>query len=102
MIHHISFPFEASVNDFISQEFCSVHYAKDDDVIRFIKRLDRDCTLSKTDVRSAFRIIPIHLQTTTYGNPCNGKGTIMLTAAPSWVVLVLARPLRPLIPQWIG
>ena len=60
MIHHISFPFGASVNDFISQEFCSVHSAKDDNVIRFIKRLDRDCTLSKTGVRSTFRIIPMH------------------------------------------
>ena len=60
MIHHLSFPFGASVNNFIPQEFCSVHYAKVDDLIRFIKRLGRGCTLSKTDVRSAFRIIPIH------------------------------------------
>ena len=60
MIHHLSFPFGASVNDFIPQEFCSVHYAKVDDAIRFIKRLGRGCTLAKTDVRSAFRIIPIH------------------------------------------
>ena len=60
MIHHLSFPFGASVNNFILQEFFSVHYAKVDDVIRFIKRLGRGCTLSKTDVRSASRIIPIH------------------------------------------
>ena len=60
MIHHLSFLFGASVNYFIPQEFCSEHYAKVDDVIRFIKRLGRGCTLSKTDVRSAFRIIPIH------------------------------------------
>ena len=46
MIHHLSFPFGASVNDFIPQEFCSVHYAKVDDAIRFIKRLGRGCTLA--------------------------------------------------------
>ena len=57
---HLSFPFGTSVNDFIPQEFCSVHYAKVNDAIRFIKRLGRCCTLSKTDVRSAFRIIQIH------------------------------------------
>lgn len=60
MIHHLSFPFGASVTDFIPQEFCSEHYAKVDDVIRFIKRLGRGYTLSKTDVLSALRIIPIH------------------------------------------
>lgn len=60
MIHHLSFPFGASVNDFIPPEFCSVHYATVDDAIRIIKRLGAGCTLAKTDVRSAFRIIPVH------------------------------------------
>ena len=60
MIQHLSFPFGASVNDFIPQDFCSVHCPKVDDAVRFIKRLGRGCILSKTDVRSAFRIIPIH------------------------------------------
>ena len=102
MIHHLSFPSGASVNDFIPPEFCSVHYAKVDDAIRFIKRLGRGCTLAKTDVRSAFRIIPIHpSQTTTYWE-CNEKGTIMLTAPSAWVVLVPARPLRPLVLQRSG
>ena len=101
MIHHLSFPFGASVNDFIPQEFCSVHYAKVDDAIRFIKRLGRGCTLAKTDVRSAFRIIPIHpLDYHLLG--MQWEGTIMLTAASPWVVLVPARPLRPLVPQWSG
>ena len=58
MIHHLSFG--ASVNNFIPQEFFSVHYAEVDDAIRFMKRLGRGCTPAKTDVWSAFRIIPIH------------------------------------------
>ncbi|KAL9987025.1 hypothetical protein ACROYT_G001259 [Oculina patagonica] len=60
MIHNLSFPFGASVNDFIPPEFCSVHYATVNDAIRIIKRLGAGCTLAKTDVRSAFRIIPVN------------------------------------------
>ena len=60
MIHLFSFPFGASVNDFIPTEFCSVQYASVDDAIRINKHLGRSCTLAKTDVLSAFRIIPIH------------------------------------------
>lgn len=60
MIHHLSFPFGDSVNDFIPPEFCSVQYARVDDAIRIIKLLGRGCTVAKTDVRNAFRIIPIH------------------------------------------
>ena len=60
MIHHLSFPHGGSVNDFIPSESCSVHYASVDDAVRDIKKLGKGCTLAKTDVRSAFRIIPVH------------------------------------------
>ena len=61
MIHHLSYPYGGSGNDFIPSEFCSVHYASvDDDAIRMIKRIGPSCTLAKTDVRSAFRMIPVH------------------------------------------
>ena len=60
MIHHLSFPHGGSVNDFIPSEFCSVHYASVDDAVRIIKKLGIGCALAKTDVRSAFRIIPVH------------------------------------------
>ena len=60
MIHHLSFPNGGSVNDFIPSEFCSVHYASVDDAVRIIKKLGIGCALAKTDVRSAFRIIPVH------------------------------------------
>ena len=60
MIHHLSFPYGGSVNDPIPPEFCSVQYATVDDAVQIIKRLGRGCALAKTDVRSAFRIIPVH------------------------------------------
>lgn len=60
MIHHLLIPFGDSVNDFIPPEFCSVPYATVDNAVQIIKRLVRGCALSKTDVRSAFCIIPVH------------------------------------------
>ena len=60
MIHHLSFPHGSSVNDFITSEFCSVYYASVNDAVRIIKKLGIGCALAKTDVRSAFCIIPVH------------------------------------------
>ena len=60
MIHHLSFPYGGSVNYFIPAELCSVHYASVDDAVEIIKLIGPQCHLPKTDVRSAFRIIPIN------------------------------------------
>ena len=50
----------SSVNDFIPEECSSVHYASIIDAISVIKRKGAGCFMAKTDVKSAFRIIPIH------------------------------------------
>ena len=60
MIHHLSFPYGGSVNDSIPPEFFSVQYATVDYAVQIIKRLGRGCALVTTDVRGAFRIIPVH------------------------------------------
>ncbi len=60
MIHHLSFPHGDSVNDFIPSELSSVHYASVTDAVKMIKKIGPSCSLAKTDVRSAFRIIPVH------------------------------------------
>lgn len=59
LIHHLSFPKGGSINDGISEEFSSVSYATIQDAIRNIMFLGRGCFLAKTDIKSAFRIIPI-------------------------------------------
>ncbi|XP_028403232.1 uncharacterized protein LOC114525965 isoform X1 [Dendronephthya gigantea] len=59
LIHHLSFPNGASVNDGIAPEHTSVNYARVDDAVSMIKQLGRGCFLAKTDIKSAFRIIPI-------------------------------------------
>ena len=60
LIHHLSYPSGASVNDFIPKEFSTVRYATIDDAISIIKKLGPGCYMAKTDIQSAFRIIPIH------------------------------------------
>ena len=59
LIHHLSFPFGNSINSHIPTEASSVHYASIDDAIRLIRRTGRGCALAKTDVKNAFRLIPI-------------------------------------------
>ena len=60
LIHHLSYPKGSSVNDGIAAENTSVQYDKVADAIRLIKRAGPGCFLAKTDIKSAFRIIPIH------------------------------------------
>ena len=47
------------MNNGISSDHTSVSYATISDAIRHIKAAGRGCLLAKTDVKNAFRIIPI-------------------------------------------
>jgi len=60
LIHHLSFPPGNSVNSFIPQAFSSVHYATIDDAISSILKCGNGCFLAKSDIKSAFRLIPLH------------------------------------------
>ena len=60
LIHHLSHPQGFSINDGIDAANTQVHYATVADAIRLIKRAGPGCFLAKTDIQSAFRIIPIH------------------------------------------
>ena len=60
MIHHLSFPKGTSVNDGIPDIETSVRYATVDDAIRLIKQAGPGCFMAKTDIKNAFRIIPIN------------------------------------------
>lgn len=60
IIHHLSYPEGYSVNDFIPPEAATVQYASISDAISLAKTIGRGCFMAKTDIKSAFRIIPIH------------------------------------------
>ncbi len=61
-IFHLSYPKSgsSSINYGISKEDFSLQYVTIDDAIKGIKRLGPGCFLAKTDIESAFRLIPIH------------------------------------------
>jgi len=61
LIHHLSYPKGHSVNDDIPDYCSSVKYASVSDALTAIKAIGEGCFLAKTDIKSAFRIIPIHL-----------------------------------------
>ena len=103
MIHHLSFPFGDSVNDFIPPEFCSVQYARVDDAVRIIKLLGRGCTVAKTDVRNAFCIIPIHpLDYQLLGMQWKGKYYVDRCLPVGCASSRRTLSLRPSVPQWSG
>ena len=58
IIHHLSFPFGESVNDFISRECTTVTYGSIDQAVHAINEFSSPF-LAKTDIASAFRLIPV-------------------------------------------
>ena len=59
LIHHLSYPENNSINDFIDKEFYSVQYSSVDEVAALISKHKKLARLSQCDVKSAFRILPI-------------------------------------------
>jgi len=60
LIHHLSYPHGSSVNDGIPKELSSVQYATINHAIQHIRTFGPGCWMAKTDIKSAFRIIPVH------------------------------------------
>ena len=60
LIHHLSYPKGSSVNDGIGSEDTTVEYTSVDQAILVIKKLGYNCFMAKTDIKSAFRILPVH------------------------------------------
>lgn len=60
LIHHLSFPKGGSINDQISDDLASVHYATFEDALVKILNLGQGALLAKADVQSAFCLLPIN------------------------------------------
>ena len=60
LIHHLSHPNGASLNDFICAELATVQYSNFDDACNLLYNLGPNTLMAKTDIDSAFRLIPIH------------------------------------------
>mgnify|MGYP001553745544 CR=1 FL=1 len=60
-IHNLSYPYKSgSVNAGISRDDSTVQYATFSDAIKIVNQMPPRPFLSKSDIRSAFRLIPIH------------------------------------------
>ncbi|XP_067322974.1 uncharacterized protein [Anolis sagrei] len=60
LIHHLSYPRGGSVNDAIPDEQCSVSYTSFDTAVRLVRRYGPGAELAKCDIKSAFRLLPVH------------------------------------------
>ena len=71
------------------------------DAVKLLKRLGKGCFMAKTDVKSAFRIIPIHPADYSFlvwnGTTCN-----ILIGVLRWGFLVLVRFLKHLVRHLSG
>ena len=62
MILHLSAPLGKSINDHISKENFSLHYASVDDAIHMLSALGKGALMAKVDLKSAFRMVPVWRQ----------------------------------------
>ena len=56
---HSSAPVGNSINDFISKDDFSLHYTSIDDAAKILLSLGRGARMTKVDLKSAFRMIPV-------------------------------------------
>lgn len=60
LIHNLSFPAKVSLNDMTDKSRAKVHYASFDDALSILRKFGHGALMSKTDIKSAFRLLPIH------------------------------------------
>ena len=60
VIVDLSSPEGASVNDAIDPELCSLSYCGVEDAAKEIARQGRNAVMAKVDVKSAYRVVPVH------------------------------------------
>ena len=62
LIHHLSYPKDKSVNDFIDPKLCYVKYANFDQAVSIIQELGQGCLLGKSDLKNAFRMLRVSVK----------------------------------------
>ena len=60
LIQHLSYPDGSSINDGIDRIHAVVRYASFDDAVNLVASIGRDALLAKADIKSAFRLLPVH------------------------------------------
>ena len=60
LIHHLSYPAGGSVNDYIPDQYCTVHYTSFDSALSMLSKVGKGAIMARLDIKSAFRQLPIH------------------------------------------
>ena len=61
LLHNLSYPYDhRSVNKSIPKEHTKCKYATIQDAMELVNKVGQGCYLAKADIKSAFRIVPIH------------------------------------------
>ena len=62
LIQHLSYPEGDSVNDGIVKSYCDVSYASFDVAVGLVASIGPGAWMAKADIKSAFRLLPMHPQ----------------------------------------
>ena len=60
LIVDLSSPHGHSVNDGIDTDLCSMQYVTLDQAVKMVQRMGKGTQLSKLDIQSAYRMVPVH------------------------------------------
>ena len=60
LIHNLSYPDCDSVNYFINPDICHLNYSSIDEAVSMIQLMGQGTLLAKTDLKSAFRLLPLY------------------------------------------
>ena len=91
VIHHLSYPPGTSINDGIPRSEATVKYTSIGQAIKYIVSFGPNCYLAKSDIQSAFRIIPIspsdyHLLGFKWKNQCYFDRCLPMGASSSCAI----------------
>ena len=62
LIVDLSSPKNHSINDGIDPACCSLHYSGLDEAVAIVTRLGRGARLAKLDLKSVYRVVPVHAE----------------------------------------
>ncbi len=84
LIVDLSSPEGNSVNDGISESLCSLTYVSVDDAARAVVEKGVGAQLANIDIRSAYRIVPVHPRRSLAARNVVGGGTICGHSTAIW------------------
>ena len=93
LIVDLSSPEGKSVNDCIDKSLCSLSYVSVDDLAEIIRRVGHKALLAKLDIRSAYCIVPVHLEDRQFLG-MQWKGKLFIDTAPPFASSISSKAVQ--------